>query len=87
MPYFAAFLTLPGVAFSNSSMASFSFNSGSYTRMAKPIKSLKLHYPMIQFLIIIIPHKRLGWLTLIFSPSNFELRHLLKCCNFVRLYL
>ena len=25
---------------------------GSYTIMAKPIKSLELHYPMIQFLII-----------------------------------
>ena len=77
---------LPGVAFFNSSMTSFSFNSGvkefltaaivslrkifkllfkfkvmhtltilwytgSYTIMAKPIKSLELHYPMIQFLI------------------------------------
>ena len=28
-------------------------NVGSYTIMAKPIKSLELHYPMIQFLIII----------------------------------
>jgi len=25
--------------------------NGSYTIMAKPIKSLELHYPMIQFLI------------------------------------
>ena len=27
MPYFVAFFMLPGVAFSNSSMTSFSFNS------------------------------------------------------------
>ena len=27
---------------------------GSYTIMAKPIKSLELHYPMIQFLIIML---------------------------------
>ena len=27
---------------------------GSYTMMAKPIRALGLHYPMIQFLIIII---------------------------------
>ena len=26
--------------------------NGSYTMMAKPVKSLELHYPMIQFLII-----------------------------------
>ena len=28
MPYFVVFFMLPGVAFSNSSMTSFSFNSG-----------------------------------------------------------
>ena len=28
--------------------------SGSYTMMAKPMKTLELHYPMIQFLIISI---------------------------------
>ena len=28
MPYFVAFFLFPGVAFSNSSMTSFSFNSG-----------------------------------------------------------
>ena len=28
------------------------FYIGSYTIMAKPIKNLELHYPMIQFLII-----------------------------------
>jgi len=27
------------------------FYIGSYTIMAKPIKSLELHYPMVQFLI------------------------------------
>ena len=27
--------------------------NGSYTMMAKPIRALGLHYPMIQFLIII----------------------------------
>ena len=27
-------------------------NDGSYTMMAKPIKTLELHYPVIQFLII-----------------------------------
>ena len=26
--------------------------NGSYTMMAKPMKTLELHYPMIQFLII-----------------------------------
>ena len=26
--------------------------NGSYTMMAKPMKTLQLHYPMIQFLII-----------------------------------
>ena len=25
--------------------------NGSYTKVAKPMKTLKLHYPMIQFLI------------------------------------
>ena len=28
--------------------------NGSYTMMAKPIRALELHYPMIQFLIILI---------------------------------
>ena len=28
--------------------------NGSYTMMAKPIRALELHYPMIQFLIIIV---------------------------------
>ena len=28
--------------------------NGSYTMMKKPIRALELHYPMIQFLIIII---------------------------------
>ena len=27
---------------------------GSYTMMAKPMKTLELHYPMIQFLIILL---------------------------------
>ena len=27
-------------------------NNGSYTMMAKPMKALQLHYPMLQFLII-----------------------------------
>ena len=30
-----------------------SWYNGSYTMMAKPMKSLELHYPMIQFLIIV----------------------------------
>ena len=30
--------------------------SGSYTMMAKPIRVLELHYPMIQFLIIILKY-------------------------------
>ena len=91
MPHFVAFLMLPGIAFSNSSMTSSLFNYGAkrlvlaaidsrgkifellfkfkltrtltifgaygilalvkYTIMTKPIKSLELHYPMIQFLI------------------------------------
>ena len=29
-------------------------HNGSYTIMAKPIRALELHYPMIQFLIILI---------------------------------
>ena len=28
-------------------------NNGSYTMMAKAIRALELHYPMIQFLILI----------------------------------
>ena len=31
-----------------------SWYNGSYTNMAKPMKTLKLHYPMIQFLIKVI---------------------------------
>ena len=31
-----------------------SWYNGSYTMMAKPMKTLELHYPMIQFLIITI---------------------------------
>ena len=91
MPHFVAFLMLPGIAFSNSSTISSSFNYSAkrlplaaivsrgkifellfklkltrtltifgaygilalvkYTIMTKPIKSLELNYPMIQFLI------------------------------------
>ena len=29
-----------------------------YTMMAKPIRTLELHYPMVRFLIIIISHYR-----------------------------
>ena len=29
-------------------------NNGSYTMMAKPMKTLEIHYPMIQFLIMYI---------------------------------
>ena len=32
--------------------------NGSYTMMAKPMKTLQLHYPMIQFLITIDIHFR-----------------------------
>ena len=34
--------------------------SGSYTMMAKPITALELHYPMINFLIILISWKIMG---------------------------
>ena len=30
--------------------------NGSYTMAAKPIKTLELHYTMIQFLIILVTH-------------------------------
>ena len=33
-----------------------SWYNGSYTMMAKPMKTLELHYPMIQFLIMSIIH-------------------------------
>ena len=33
------------------------YNHGSYTMVAKPIRALELHYPMIQFLIIQITGK------------------------------
>ena len=38
--------------------------NGSYTMMAKPIRALKLHYPMIQFLIIML---NLDWIIIAFS--------------------
>ena len=33
---------------------SWAWYNGSYTMSAKPIKSLELHYTMIQFLIIVV---------------------------------
>ena len=37
-----------------------SWYNGSYTMMAKPMKSLELHYPMIQFLITVLIHSYIG---------------------------
>ena len=40
--------------------------NGSYTMAAKPIKSLELHYTMIQLLIILV----ISWLSIISHPTR-----------------
>ena len=43
---------------------SWAWYNGSYTMAAKPIKSLELHYTMIQFLIIVYKQAKQGLLAL-----------------------
>ena len=44
--------------------------NGSFTIAAKPIKSLELHYTMIQFLIIIIILDHLIWKVALYKFNN-----------------
>ena len=56
---------------------------GSYTMMAKPIRALELHYPMIQFLIKVNIHRG-NLLTILpiyqYSPTYFD-EFILKRAN------
>ena len=48
--------------------------NGSYTIAAKPIKTLKLHYTMIQFLIMFIYSTRARGIIVNYNPSNIFAR-------------
>ena len=49
---------------------SWAWYNGSYTMAAKPIKSLELHYTMIQFLITSVIYFQLSYYTFIINTNN-----------------